>query len=110
MSQGSIANDHDHFFGDGEQKFGISLLVILSVQSLILSVTLAYPILPHPVPKKMLIFLQSQTFVSRFAYAYLSISLLFCADGQHIVTVSHDRTIKLWSGKNIEKEEKMDTD
>ena len=31
-------------------------------------------------------------------------------DGQSIATVSHDRTIKLWTSKNAEKDKSMDVD
>lgn len=32
------------------------------------------------------------------------------ADGQHIATVSHDRTIKIWSSRSISKKSTMDVD
>jgi hypothetical protein len=32
------------------------------------------------------------------------------ADGHSIATVSHDRTIKLWSSSSHEKEQAMDVD
>lgn len=32
------------------------------------------------------------------------------ADGHHIATVSHDRTIKLWSSGTNEKDQEMDVD
>ena len=31
-------------------------------------------------------------------------------DGRYIATVSHDRTIKLWSSSSNEKEQAMDVD
>jgi len=34
----------------------------------------------------------------------------FCADASHIVTVSHDRTIKLWTSNDDMKEQAMDVD
>lgn len=38
------------------------------------------------------------------------IFVLLFADGQYIATVSHDRTIKLWSGRSEEEDKKMEVD
>lgn len=48
-----------------------------------------------------------------FAFLYVARRLIFVllfADGQYIATVSHDRTIKLWSGGSEEEDKKMDVD
>lgn len=48
-----------------------------------------------------------------FEFMYVARRLIFVllfADGQYIATVSHDRTIKLWSGGSEEEDLKMDVD
>lgn len=43
------------------------------------------------------------------SFLILALSLLLVADGSYIATVSHDRTIKLWSS-SVTSEQAMDVD
>lgn len=54
----------------------------------------------------MLIFL----LISYFLLLTSNYCFLSMADGHYIATVSHDRTIKLWSSSSHEKERAMDVD
>lgn len=46
----------------------------------------------------------------KFLLNWINYGCYFVADGRCIATVSHDRTIKLWSAAEIEKDKGMDLD